>query len=107
MLERSYEIAGEYFIRRDIKSAIKTLSENEDKIISMSGDVLFEHNDRCYLGSMRSPLIAEISEERFMAIKSSEKLQAKDLLEEELLQLFELKILNTDEIFWDKSEGTL
>jgi len=107
LVERSYEIAGEYFIRRDIKSAIKTLSEHAYKILSMRGEVLFEHNDRCYLGSMRSPLMAEISKERFIALKSSEKLQVKDFLEEELFQLFELKILNTDEIFWDKSEGAL
>ena len=54
---------------------------------------------------MRSPLIAEISRDKFEAYRFSEELQVRDLLEEDLTLLFELKVLNTDEIFWDKRES--
>ena len=105
LVERAYGAAADYFIRRDLNQAVNTLLEHPDSMLKSSGIVLFEYHNQCFLGSMRSPLIKEISGKMFINLKSSENLRIKDLPREEIMTLFELKILNTDQIFWDQLEG--
>jgi hypothetical protein len=105
LLERAYEIAAEYLVRRDIRSAVEGLMEDEQRILTLSGMVLFEFQDHFYLGSLRSPLIAEISREQYLALKSSEEHRVRDFLAEDLFLLFELKVLNTEEVYWGKSRA--
>jgi hypothetical protein len=104
LVERAYGAAADYFIQRDLNSAVNTVLEHPDNLLNISGIVLFEYHDQCFLGSMRSPLIKEISGKMFINLKSSENLRVKDLSREDIMTLFELKILNTDQIFWDQLE---
>ena len=101
LVERAYGAVGDYFIRRDLNQAVNTLLEHSDNMLNISGMVLFEYHGRYFLGSMRNPLIKEIPEKTFLNLKSPENLTVKDLSREEIMTLFELKILNTDQIFWD------
>ncbi|MCP4576114.1 MAG: radical SAM protein [Deltaproteobacteria bacterium] len=102
LVERAYGAAADYFIRRDLNAAVNTLLENPDNRINMSGMLLFKYHDGCFVGSMRNQLIKEIPEATFSNLESSKSLHVKDLSREEIMTLFELKILNTDQIFWDK-----
>ena len=104
LVERAYGAAADYFIRRDLNQAVNTLLEHPDSMLNISGMVLFEYHGTHFLGSMRSPLIKEISGKMFINLKSPENLRVKDLSREEIMTLFELKILNTDQIFWDQLE---
>jgi len=101
LVERAYAAAADYFIRRDLEQAAVTLLEHLDTSPAISGMVLFEFNAGYFLGSMRTPLIKEIPPATFSKLAAVEKLKVKDLSREEILMLFELKILNTDQIFWD------
>lgn len=102
LVERAYGAAGDYFIRRDLHSAVNTLLEHPNNHLNISGMLLFKYHERYFVGSMRNQLIKEIPEATFSNFESAKALQVKDLSREEIMTLFELKILNTDQIFWDK-----
>ena len=102
LVERAYGAAADYFIRRDLNSAVNTLLEHPDNTLNISGMLLFKYHDRCFVGSMRNQLIKEIPAGTFSNLESSQNLHVKDLSREEIMTLFELKILNTDQIFWDQ-----
>jgi hypothetical protein len=102
LVERAYGAAADYFIRRDLNAAVNTLMEHPENSMNISGMLLFKYHDRCFVGSMRNQLIKEIPEATFSNLESAKTLLVKDLSKEEIMMLFELKILNTDQIFWDK-----
>jgi radical SAM family protein len=102
LVERAYGAAADYFIRRDLNAAVNTLLQHPENRLNISGMLLFKYHDRFFVGSMRNQLIKEIPEATFSNLESSKSLQVKGLSREEIMTLFELKILNTDQIFWDK-----
>ncbi len=102
LVERAYAAAADYFIRRDLEQAVVTLLKHPDTVPAISGMLLFKFQDGCFLGSMRTPLIKQIPAETFSRLDSVNNLKVKDLSREEIMTLFELKILNTDQIFWDQ-----
>jgi hypothetical protein len=102
LVERAYTAAADYFIGRNLEQATVTLLKHPDTSPAISGMVLFEFNARYFLGSIRAPLIKEIPPATFSKLDAVEKLKVKDLSREEILMLFELKILNMDQIFWDQ-----
>ncbi|MCF8126974.1 MAG: radical SAM protein [Deltaproteobacteria bacterium] len=102
LVERSYAAVADYFIQRDLEQAVVTLLKHPDTVPAITGMVLFEFSGRYFLGSMRTPLIKEIPTETFSKLDAEENLTVRDLSREEIMTLFELKILNTDQIFWDQ-----
>jgi hypothetical protein len=102
LVERAYAAAADYFIRRDLEQAVVTLLKHPDTVPAISGMLLFKFQGGCFLGSMRTPLIKQIPAETFSRLDSVNNLKVKDLSREEIMTLFELKILNTDQIFWDQ-----
>jgi len=102
LVERAYAATGDYFMGRDLNAAVNRLLDHPDRHLAISGMLLFEYHDGFFVGSMGNPAIKQIPRETFLKLKSSDNIRAKDLLREEILTLFELKILNTDQIFWDQ-----
>lgn len=100
LLEQAYVRAGYYFVAKDIKIAIKALLQDKEKPLPLSGAVLFSHDKRFYLGSLRSPLLIEISPDCFNALNRTPLPSAKEFSESELMQFFELKLLNREATFW-------
>ena len=101
LVERAYAATADYFIQRDLNGAVNSLLENSERMLNIRGMLLFEYHGRFFLGAMRSPAIKEVPAVTFSKLESPESLRIKDLLREEIMTLFELKILNTDQIFWD------
>ncbi len=105
LVERAYAAAADYFIRRDLNAAVNSLLENPKRMLNIAGMLLFEYQGRFFLGSMRSPAIKEIPAGTFSNLKPK-NLRVEDLPREEIMTLFELKILDTDQIFWDHFKET-
>jgi hypothetical protein len=105
LVERAYGAAADYFVGRDLEEALATLQKHPDAVPSMNGMVVFEFGGGYFLGSMRTPLIKEIPADTFKRLRDPKGLTVKDLSREEIMTLFELKILNTDQIFWDQLKG--
>lgn len=101
LLEQAYSRAGYYFVTKDMDLSIKALLAAGEKPLPLSGAVLFSQADRFYLGSMRSPLLAEISPDIFRALSATPKPPVKNFSETDLKQFFELKLLNREATFWE------
>jgi hypothetical protein len=102
LVERSYEIAAEYFSQRDIASAIQRLRGRPAAALPADAAVPFDHMGRRFLGSMRSPLIAEISPGLSRLLEKDVTATVGDVDPKDLVLLFEMKILNTESVFWEE-----
>ena len=101
LLEQAYARAGYYFVANDMELAIKALLEAGERPLPLSGVVLFSQAEQFYLGSMRTPFLAEISPDLFQALSATPKPPVKDFSEADLKQFFELKLLDRDATFWE------
>jgi hypothetical protein len=103
LLERSYGISGEYFKMRDIKAGLGLFLKQEPQTVPLKAIPAFEFNGQHYAGALKSLLLREISPKLFAGIKSSGELELENLTGRELFTLFELGIVDTEEIIWDRS----
>ena len=103
LVERSYGISGEYFKMRDIKAGLGLFLKQEPQTVPLRVIPAFEFNGQYYAGALKSLLLREISPKLFASLKSSGELQLEDLTGRELFTLFELGIVDTEEIIWKDS----
>ena len=103
LVERSYGISGEYFKMRDINVGLGLFLKQEPQTVPLRTIPAFEFNGQYYAGALKSLLLREISPKLFAGFKSSGELEIEDLTGRELFTLFELGIVDTEEIIWDRS----
>ena len=103
LVERSYGISGEYFKMRDINVGLGLFLKQEPQTVPLRTIPAFEFNGQYYAGALKSLLLREISPKLFAGLKSSAELELENLTGRELFTLFELGIVDTEEIIWDRS----
>lgn len=98
LVERSYGIAGESFKVKDIKVGANLLLRKETKTIPLGDSLIFELNGHFYAGSIKSLILREVTEKLFSVLKLSKELQIEAHHERDLFTLFELGIVDADEV---------
>jgi hypothetical protein len=63
--------------------------------------LLFELDGHCYAGSLKSLMVREIPPYLFTDMKTSKELRLHELDQKELFVLFELGIVDTEEVIYD------
>lgn len=102
VLGRSYGIAGEYFKLCDVRAGLGLFLKQNPKTVLLRDAVVFEFDGHNFAGSLKSYLLREISPDLYSEFKSKKEIELRYIMERDLFALFELGVIDTQEIVYGR-----